>query len=442
MSRKIGTECVRSPWIVPGWIVLAGFAVLVFSSSLAHGQDAGTGSTQVPRVAQTPQSTVPWYGHPGYGTVAPPEPGTQDRVPAPAESGLPAPPTPGTEAAPGAAGSAFESALGPVQFAAGGGQTVSIADNVGYIDSAIVRSRFRQRYDSSYDLNTPDRAEFFYAKCGCFSMLPRSNPLFDPRALGPFHPTPKVPIPGHLGLSYPGEPRIDYQELASYLEVAANPETSGFIELPARFLNPTLTKSTYGFSDLNLGFKHAFVATPTPSTRSSSGPTPRPARARRGSGTNHATVEPAFLVFQRITDRLYFNGEFRDWIPVHATNFAGNVLRYGAGLTYNMVLTQHLRVAPVTEFVGWSVLSGHKLVPNPNFTATSDPGSAGLVQSAAGDTIVNAKFGLRIGLGNYDAAGGGSLLNDRHSFYVGYGRALTGDHWYQDTVRVEYNYLF
>ena len=57
-------------------------------------------------------------------------------------------------------------------------------------------------------------------------------------------------------------------------------------------------------------------------------------------------------------------------------------------------------------------------------------------------SIVNEKIGLRIGLGDYSQAGGGSALNDRHSFYVGYGRALTGDHWYRDTLRLEYNFWF
>jgi hypothetical protein len=33
-------------------------------------------------------------------------------------------------------------------------------------------------------------------------------------------------------------------------------------------------------------------------------------------------------------------------------------------------------------------------------------------------------------------------LNDRHSLYFGYGRAITGEHWYRDMVRVEYNFWF
>lgn len=193
---------------------------------------------------------------------------------------------------------------------------------------------------------------------------------------------------------------------------------------------------------MQLGFKRALIAEPNQFYTFQFRTYVPTGSGEKGLGTNHASLEPAFLVFQRLSERLYFSGELRDWIPVHATNFAGNIIRYGAGLTYNMVLTQNFRVAPVVEFVGWSVLSGKELVPNPNFTATSDPLTAGLVKSAAGDTIVNGKFGLRIGLGNYNAPGGGSGLNDRHSLYVGYGQALTGEHWYRNTLRVEYNFWF
>ncbi|MBV8607041.1 MAG: hypothetical protein JO034_06230, partial [Singulisphaera sp.] len=45
-------------------------------------------------------------------------------------------------------------------------------------------------------------------------------------------------------------------------------------------------------------------------------------------------------------------------------------------------------------------------------------------------------------LGNYSQSGGGSALNDRHSLYVGYGHAITGDHWYKDMLRLEYNFWF
>lgn len=76
-------------------------------------------------------------------------------------------------------------------------------------------------------------------------------------------------------------------------------------------------------------------------------------------------------------------------------------------------------MTPVTEVVGWTVLGGKESVtPFPT------------VENAAGDTIVNLKAGVRVGVG------------PRSDFYVGYGRALTGDVWYKSIVRVEFRLAF
>ena len=427
--------------------LLAGATLLGLAAGVAGAQGPGP-STQLPPgvgPAYEPVTPIP-YGLPGASGPAPTVPYPAPPAPTVPSTGRPAGAPPTAAVTPGPAfdssgirsvppTAAFNPSFAPEPFAARGGEGFAIADNVGYIDSAIIRSRFRLRYDSAYDNNRPDRAEFFYPKCGCFGNVANflsPNGTFnaayarahgyDPRALGPQHPT----RPG----GNPGESRVDYQELSPYLEYAANAKTSGFIEMPVRFINPTLNNNAYGWSDMNLGFKRALVANPNQFYTFQFRTYVPTGSGERGLGTNHPSLEPAFLVFQRLTDRLYLNGEIRDWIPVHATDFAGNVLRYGVGLTYNMVLTEHLRVAPVSEFVGWSVLSGKKL----------DPGVGPV--SAAHDTIVNAKIGLRIALGNYTQAGGGSALNDRQSLYFGYGRALTGDHWYKDILRVEYNRYF
>ena len=150
--------------------------------------------------------------------------------------------------------------------------------------------------------------------------------------------------------------------MATYLEYAPTRNFSAFAELPARFLNPTLVNNNYGFSDLNLGFKYAFVADPNEYYTFQFRTYVPTGASNLGLGTGHVSLEPALLVFQRLTDRLYFSGEFRDWIPVGGSNFAGNVLRYGVGLTYNIVLTDHFRIAPVNEVVGWTILNGKEFV--------------------------------------------------------------------------------
>src|SRR5688500_4872955 len=55
---------------------------------------------------------------------------------------------------------------------------------VGYITDGVVGSQLRIRFDSGFRITDPDRAEFFYAKCGCYVRLPATNSNFDPDAPG------------------------------------------------------------------------------------------------------------------------------------------------------------------------------------------------------------------------------------------------------------------
>jgi hypothetical protein len=294
-----------------------------------------------------------------------------------------------------------EPAFAAARAPAGQGEMVALRDsNTGYIDSALIGNEFRLRYDSAYDDNRPDRAEFFYAKCGCFRTAP--PPLTDPHAPGPPKP----------------ETSVDYQDISAYAELAFGSRFSGFVEVPVRFLNPEQNDNTSGLADMNVGAKYAFiqdagrVATFQLRCYIPTG------AGSRGLGTDHVSLEPALLLFQRLTDRLTLEAELRDWVPIGGTDFEGNVLRYGVGLGYTVYQTCSLRITPVVEMVGWTVLSGKEAAFPDN-----------VVTDAAGDTIVNAKVGLRLGLG------------ERSSIYVGYGRALTGAVWYKDIIRAEY-YLF
>jgi hypothetical protein len=301
-------------------------------------------------------------------------------------------------AAPSVTPSAEEPALPSLASAVQGGRGVAYGS---YIDSALIRNQVRIRFDAAYKDNRPDRAEFFYAKCGCF-----------PGAPGP----PK------------GETRVDYQDISAYLEGALATRFSVFVEAPVRFLNPEQNNNTAGYADMNMGAKAALISTPEQVLTFQFRTYVPTGADHRGLGNDHVSLEPALLLWQQINDRLYAEAELRDWIPINGTDFAGNVIRYGVGFSYFLVgepqlpgrhVESALSVAPVIEFVGWTVLSGREFDAGEN-----------LVKNAAGDTIVNAKFGLRLGYG------------DNHSFAVSYGRALTGAVWYKEIVRVEYRLAF
>jgi hypothetical protein len=293
-----------------------------------------------------------------------------------------------------------EPSLGPEQAAATLGLTAAL-DGAGYVDDAIPRTQMRVRFDAAYDDNRPDRAEFFYPKCGCF---------------GGSAPGPKLP-----------ETSVDYQEVSTYLEYAPSCRFSGFIEVPVRFINPEVNRDFTGIGDINVGSKLALISSDDTVLTFQGRVYVPTGNAREGLGTHHPSLEPALLLYQRLADRLALQAEFRDWIPIGGTDFQGNVLRYGVALNYLALNGHQFRVIPVSELVGWTVLSGKEL-----------DGLTGATMDATGDTIVNAKFGVRLGFGSLEQRG----LLSQSELYVGYGRALTGAVWYKDILRVEYRLKF
>jgi hypothetical protein len=276
-----------------------------------------------------------------------------------------------------------------------GEDTVSLFDSVvGYIDNAIPANQLRLRFDAAYRDRRPSRAEFFYANSG-----------------GPDEPG--LPL---------RESNVDYQELTTYLEKTLTPRFSGFIEVPVRFLNPEINANHTGFGDLNTGLKYAFIYNRDTVASFQFRTYVPTAVERRGLGTGHVSLEPALLVNQQLTERLTAAGELRYWVPVGGSDLAGDVIRYGVGLGYGERRKDDWWATPVVEVVGWTVLSGK--------TAVLPPSGVGFVEDAAGQTIVNAKLGLRLGLG------------ERGDIYAGYGRALTGNTWYKDIWRIELRLFF
>jgi hypothetical protein len=287
---------------------------------------------------------------------------------------------------------------------------------VGYIDNAIVGSQIRLRFDIGFDNNRPDRAEFFYAQCGCN---------------GGNAPGPK---PGLVT-------NLNFQQLYMRAEYAPVRRFSAFFELPVRWVQPqTFAPGTTpgfpdqaGLSDVQAGLKFAALATHEryltfqfladfPSGDSS-----------KGLGTNHYSIGPSLLFFQKVTDRFSIEAQVGDWHPIGGSSavvngatrgFAGDVFNYGFGPSYELYRSERVRVAPVIEIVGWSVLGG--LETNGDLINTL----SGPIVHSDGTNIVNVKIGVRTSIG------------DHNSFYVGYGQAVTHELWYKHIVRLEYRYAF
>jgi len=290
------------------------------------------------------------------------------------------------------------------------------ASMVGYIDNAIVGSEVRIRFDADFNDAFPDRAEFVYAKCGCF----RYPPPADPNAPGPG----------------PGIPKnVNFQVLSFMGEYAVNRRFSAFVEIPFRWIQPQgvaagsptpapAFPNGAGISDVQAGLKFAMLASSRHYLTAQLLSYFPSGDSRSGLGTNHYSVEPALLYYQRLSERFEVEGELGGWLPIGGSSgrgtgssqgFAGNLFFYGIGPSYRLINGERFRLAPVIELVGWSVTGGQQ---------------TGTPSSASGINIVNLKIGARMGFGGHS------------SLYVGYGKALTSADWYDQIVRVEYRYSF
>ena len=305
-------------------------------------------------------------------------------------------------------------------------QVQTASSNVGYIDDAIVQTQIRLRYDAAFNNIWPDRAEFFYAKCGCFRETGA-----DPHAPGPAPPL----NGGNPATTRFIETSVDYQDISVELEYALTPDFSVVIEAPFRFLNPEVNDNTSGFADMQVGFKQALVSLPNDYLTFQLRTFIPTGDARRGLGTDHVSLEPALLYYKQLDERMSLEAELRDWIAISPSSgagtgfkddYGGNVVRYGLGLAYDVFKCEQCgrKISPVVEVVGWTVLDG---LASRSINGT---GATAMVKDATGDTIVNLKLGTRVYFSRCD------------SFYAGYGRALTGDAWYEDIARLEYRRTF
>ena len=191
-----------------------------------------------------------------------------------------------------------------------------------------------------------------------------------------------------------------------------------------------MTQSFDGLGDVQAGFKYALVATDsTYLTFQFTGYIPT-GNGLKGLGTEHLSLEPGLLLTTQLSDRVIGYAEVKDWIAYRGEpNFAGNVLRYGIGASCLVYDGGCVRIAPVLELVAWTVLDGSE---------TRFEGLGSVVDSR-GTTIVNAKYGVRVGFGEATGRPGNIGGSD---LYVGYGNALTGDRWYKDVFRIEYRIRF
>ena len=313
------------------------------------------------------------------------------------------------------ASSASASLAAPVTFQPSAPRPKRRGSMVGYIEDASIRTELRIRYDTGWGVNSPDRAEFFYGKCGCYRDL-AGTPLLDADAPGPG--------PGIVTDMW----FRAFNVQASY---AVGSRLALFGDLPiVRFINPeSFVANTgsfdnkSGFGDLSAGAKISLFSDDTRDVTVLLRGTFPTGDALKGLGTDHASFEPALLYRQDINDRASIETQFGLWSPIGGAraplasdgDFSGNIIYYGIGPSFDAFDNGKVRFSPVVELVGWHVLSGFETA-----TLLTDLGG-----KADGVNIVNLKVGARTSFAS------GSL-------YAGFGFAMTDAKWYDKMFRLEY----
>ncbi len=226
-----------------------------------------------------------------------------------------------------------------------------------HIDSVAPLSQIRLRADFANGLTTPDRAERFWAV----------SPV------GPSQP----------------ELQVNYQTFSVYSETGGD-SFSAFTEVPLIFLSPDVNASTAGLGNITIGQK--FLLTNPHNRRWQIAQIMRTylptGSASRGLGNELVALEPGLLFRYRASERTYFHGELKYWMPFGGDPVqAGSVFQYGTGMSHVLWQTDERAVMSTLELIGSTIGDGQATLPD------------GTVTRANGDTFFSILPGLRTALG-------------------------------------------
>jgi hypothetical protein len=276
---------------------------------------------------------------------------------------------------------------------------LAVADAAFFVDAVRPITQMRFRWDQSWDMNFPDRAEFFWAR--------ENTKAFGGPGKGPSAAPPQLQRPVRT---------LDVDEFKIYTEAAAG-RAGIAIEMPYRHIERDFDAS--GFADMTIATKAMLLdcqliqITFQFKTYIPSG------NFLKGLGTAHVSLEPGLLWGLRITPSTYLQAQTSLWIPIGGDgDYEANVFHYH--LSLNQILykpCEDLQVIGTLEFNGWTFLSG--LQSDPVFGTIDGRGT-----SASGGP------GIRV------------VICDKLDFGVGSAFAFTNHHWADEMMRWDFRWRF
>ncbi len=279
-----------------------------------------------------------------------------------------------------------------------------------HLDQAVPVDVFRTRVDFQNRMNHPDRAEYFWPKSGVFKYFGEAED-----AQGPGE----------------AESRVDAMDVSFYAEAMLSYHVSMWTNVPFRSVNPEINQNESGIGDISVGLKWAFILDPNRAVAFQLATIFPSGEGKHGLGAENWYLQPGLLWQESLTENLTFYADVQDRLPVAArSDFTGHVLRYGVGLSYLFELG-NVRVMPLAEVVGWSVLSGKQSFE----LGKIEP----LMQSARGMTIFDTYYGMRFSLADDTNAGSLLAMSD---LFASYGVTTTANWWFRDQWRLEYRVRF
>jgi hypothetical protein len=262
---------------------------------------------------------------------------------------------------------------------------VALADSAFFTDAARPITQMRIRIDQMWDMNSPDRAEYFWAQEG---------------VKGPKGPIRSLDVSDVRLYTEAAAGRAGISVEMAYRRTEKDFSASGFDDMiigtKAMLLDCELIQITFGFK--------TYIPTGSPG---------------QGLSTAHVSLEPSLIWALRLTPSTYLQAQTALWIPTGGdAAYQGDIFNYSFSL--NQILYKpcnDFKVIGTLELVGWEMLNGSRTDGN------------GIQVNAKGN-ILSAGPGFRV------------VICDRIDLGLGSLFAFTNQHWAEEQIRFDFRWRF